>query len=211
MAQVKELSTALLVDVVGSRTADRGALHTDLLAAVEVTNAQVGAADPLRTTVGDELQGLYPTLGAALAASYTLRLELAPRWDVRFGIGGGEVTIVDDVRGIQDGPAWWNAREAIDWVKEYSERKGHESARTAIRDDRPAATPAADAMTRLVDAHLAKLREGALHTLRGMLMGLDNAEIAKAEKITESANSQRVLNNDLRPLLDAVAALSALP
>lgn len=211
MPRVKELSTALLVDVVGSRTADREALHADVLASVTVVNAGIRATDPLRTTVGDELQGLYPTLGAALAASYRLRLELAPRWDVRFGIGGGEVRVVDDERGIQDGSAWWNAREAIDWVKEHAERKGHESARTAIRDDRPAATPAADALARLVDAHLAKLREGAVRTLRGMLQGLDNAEIARAEKITESANSQRVLNNDLRPLLDAMEALSSLP
>ena len=44
-----------------------------------------------------------------------------------------------------------------------------------------------------------------------MLKGLDNAAIAAAEGISESANSQRVLNNDLRPLLDAMEALSSLP
>lgn len=211
MSRMKDLSAALLVDVVESRSADRGALHTAVLAAVEATNVAVAGTHPLHPTVGDELQGVYPTLGAALAASYSLRLELAPRWDVRFGIGGGEVLIVDAARGIQDGSAWWNAREAIDWVKEHSQRKGHESARTAIRDGRPTATPSADAVSRLVDAHLARLRDGAIGTLRGMLKGLDNAAIAAAEGISESANSQRVLNNELRPLLDAMEALSSLP
>lgn len=201
----------MLVDVVESRSSDRGALHTAILDAVEATNAAVTSTHPLRPTVGDELQGVYPTLGAALAATYRLRLEMAPRWEVRFGIGGGEVLIVDAARGIQDGSAWWNAREAIDWVKEHSQRKGHESARTAIRDVRPAATPSADALSRLVDAHLARLRDGAIGTLLGMLKGLDNAAIAAAEGISESANSQRVLNNDLRPLLDAMDALSSLP
>ena len=150
-------------------------------------------------------------LGAALTASILLRLELAPRWDVRFGVGGGEVRTVDKELNIQDGSGWWLARDAIDWVREQATKKGHESARTAIRDERPQATPVADALVRLVDAHLGRLREGAVGTLRGILQGLDNAEIAKAEGISESANSQRVLNNDLRPLADAIDALGSLP
>lgn len=205
------MSVALLVDVVSSRAADRGELHERLLAAAAATNEAVPPSHPLRPTVADELQGVYDSLGEALAASYALRLELAPRWDVRFGIGGGEVRTVDDGLGIQDGSAWWRAREAIDWVHQQAERKGYESARTAIRDERPTATPSADALARLIDAQLARLRDGAVSTLRGMLRGLDNAEIAKAEGISESANSQRVLNNDLRPLLDAIDALSRLP
>lgn len=211
MGRMKSLSAALLVDVVASRSADRDALHRDLLAAAESVSGAVAATDPLRPTVGDELQGVYATVGEALLASYLFRLELAPTWDVRFGIGGGEVRTVDDERGIQDGSAWWLAREAIDWVKEQSQKKGHESARTAIRDERPEAVASTDALTRLIDAHLARLRDGALGTLRGMLKGLDNAEIAKIEGISESGNSQRVLNNDLRPLADAIQALATLP
>lgn len=200
---------ALLVDVVDSRGGDRRDLHRDLLAAIAETNRECNPVDPLRPTVGDELQGVYASLGDALAATYALRLRVAPR-GLRFGIGGGDVDVIDAERGIQDGSAWWHAREAIDRVKELAGRKGHASARTAILDARPAAVPQADAMARLVDAHLARLRRGAMGTLLGMWLGLDNAEIARREAISESANSQRVLGNDLRPLLEAMRALTTL-
>ena len=202
---------ALLVDIVASRTAPRDALHADVLRAVTATNTSVAAVHDLRPTVGDELQGVYPSLGAALTAGFSLRLSLAPRWDARCGLGGGQVVVVDEARGIQDGSAWWQAREAIDWVKGQAAKPGYETVRTAIRDERAAATPAADALSRLVDAHLGRLRPGTLATLRGMLDGLDNAEIAEREGISESANSQRVRNNDLRPLMDAILALGRLP
>lgn len=207
----KQCAVALLVDVVASRTGDRGALHAAVLAAAASADAGEAALDPLRPTVGDELQGVFPTLGSALRASFTLRLTLAPRWEVRFGIGGGDVIVVDEGRGIQDGPGWWLAREAIDWVKDRARRPGYETVRTRIRDERPSAVPVADAAVRLVDAHLARLRPGAVGTLRGMWAGLDNAQVAAREGISESANSQRVRTNQLRPLIDAMAALGELP
>lgn len=206
-----EPRVALLVDVVSSRSATRPALHQAILEAAAEANRHPALTDPLRPTVGDELQGVYTSVGGALAASYILRLSLAPRWDVRFGVGGGAVHVIDRERGIQDGSAWWHAREAIDWVKALARRKGHASARTAIRDGRSVAIPQADALARLVDAQLARLRPGALSTLRGMWQGLDNAEIAEREGITASANSQRVIGNDLRPLLEAMTALCTLP
>ena len=83
--------------------------------------------------------------------------------------------------------------------------------RTAIRDERPAATPAADALVRLVEAATSRLREGTRRSLDGLLAGLDNAEVAGREGITPSANSQRVNNNDLRVLADAIQALWRLP
>lgn len=211
MAGMKGIHVALLVDVVASRSGSRSALHKDLLATVEEVNDGIGALDPLRPTVADELQGVYASVGDALAASFHLRLALAPRWSVRFGIGGGEVETIDAERGIQDGSAWWLAREAINWAEELSTRKGYESVRTAIRDERPEAVPSTDAVVRLVDSALHRLRPGAVNSLKGLLAGEDNAEVARRESISESANSQRVINNDLRVLADAIEALSALP
>ncbi len=210
MSDVKEIRAALLGDVVSSRLGDRRDLHRAVLSAVDVTNARVAPLDTLRPTVGDEVQGVYADVTAALAASFTLRLHLAPEWDVRFGVGVGGVEVIDESLGIQDGPAWWRAREALDWVRELSERPGHESARTAIRDPRPGAAALMDATVRLVDAHLAGLRPGTLRTLRGLWAGDDNATVAASEGISESANSQRVRNNHLRPLLDAMETLSGL-
>lgn len=202
---------ALLADLVASRTADRTRLHDAVIEAAATVNDRVSSVDQLRPTVGDELQGVYATLGDALAASFTLRFSLAPEWDVRFGIGGGQVRTVDPELRIQDGSAWWLAREAIDWVHAFADVKGHGSARTAIRDERAEATPQADALVRLIDAHFARLRDGAVNTFGGMWAGLDNAAIAQREGISESANSQRVINNDLRPLLDAMSTLITLP
>lgn len=202
---------ALLIDVVASRAADRSALHAAILAAADAANAAVPAVDPLYPTVGDELQGVYRSLGDALSAAFTLRLTLAPGWDVRCGLGGGEVIVVDAARRIQDGSAWWLAREAIDWVAERSTRPGYEAVRTAIRDERPAADPLADPTARLVDAHIARLRPAVVGTLRGLWEGLDNAAAAEREGISPSANSQRIRTNQLRPLVDTMRALGELP
>ena len=192
---------ALLIDVVASRAADRSALHAAILAAADAANAAVPAVDPLYPTVGDELQGVYRCLGDALRAAFTLRLTLAPGWDVRCGLGGGEVIVVDAARRIQDGSAWWLAREAIDWVAERSTRPGYEAVRTAIRDERPAADPLADPTARLA----------VVGTLRGLWEGLDNAAAAEREGISPSANSQRIRTNQLRPLVDTMRALGELP
>ena len=207
---------ALLADVVGSRTHERAALHRALLAAVDAANERVPALDPLRPTVGDELQGVYATLGGALTASIRLRLRLAGAAtsagaapiELRFGIGVGEVTTVDSELGIQDGTAWWRARDAVDWVHAHSARAGYESVRTAVRD--AGGAPPVDGLLRLLDATLARLRPGALRTLSGLLEGLDNQEMADRESISASANSQRVRNNDLRPLADAIRALGEM-
>ena len=62
------LRAMLIGDVVGSRrSADRSELHRAVTGAL----AQVadGAVDPPQFTVGDEFQGSYPTVGAAIDAA----------------------------------------------------------------------------------------------------------------------------------------------
>lgn len=210
---MKELpeSLALLGDLVASRATDRLQVHGGLLRALDAANGSVPHLHPLRVTVGDEVQGVYSTTGDALRASLVLRNALYGTADMRFGIGGGDVRIIDADRGIQDGSAWWLAREAINFVEDLAEQPGYSGTRTAIRDQRTTALPAADALVRLVDVHISGLREGARRSLIGMLAGMDNSEVARAEAISESANSQRVRNNELRVLVDAIAALHALP
>ena len=103
----------LIGDIVGSRrVADRSAAHLALNSALR--DVAASAIDPPAFTVGDEFQGSYPTVGAAIDAALKLRLAVAPGIDVRFGIGWGAVTMLDASARIQDGPGWWAAREAID-------------------------------------------------------------------------------------------------
>lgn len=213
MAEVKEKSNVvtLLADVVGSRGSRREHVHEALLAAIALANERVVHLDALRVTVGDEIQGVYGTLGQALEAASLLTDQLFGTAEMRFGLGGGDIRIIDESRGIQDGNAWWLAREAIEFVEELSRTSGYEGVRTAIRDERPTAIPAADALARLVDVNRAGLRDGARRSLMGLLRGLDNADVAKAEGISASANTQRVKNNDLRALADAILSLHTLP
>ncbi len=213
MAEMKEKPNvvALLGDLVGSRTSQRGPVHDAVMAAIAHVNESVAHIDDLRVTVGDEVQGVYASLGQALEAAALLSDELFGTADMRFGLGGGDIRIIDEDRGIQDGSAWWLAREAIEFVEELSHQSGYEGVRTAVRDERPNALPVVDALVRLVDVRLASLRTGARRSLIGLLRGLDNADVARAENISPSANTQRTQNNGLRALADAMQALHLLP
>lgn len=202
---------ALLLDIVGSRGGDRVEQHAHLSEALPIVNAEVSSLSPLRFTVGDELQGLYAGVGSALTAAYALRLRVAPKVDLRAGIGVGEVHVIDAAHGIEDGSAWWRAREAVESVKRLAKRPGHRHLRTAIADGQHTLATVTVALTGLIDAHLARLRPGTHSTLRGLVDGLDNTTIAAREGISASANSQRVINNDLWPLAEALAALRRLP
>ncbi|MGA8046476.1 MAG: SatD family protein, partial [Dermatophilaceae bacterium] len=88
-------SATVVGDLVGSRdAADRRALHAALLDALERVNDELAdeVVDPVRITVGDEFQGRFVSVGAAVQASMLLRLALMPEADVRFGLGWGQVT-----------------------------------------------------------------------------------------------------------------------
>lgn len=202
---------ALLGDVVQSRTSDRATVHTATVAAIEQMERRHPALDPLRVTVGDELQGVYATLGQAITACYGLRDELLGIAEVRCGLGGGEVRIIDAERGIQDGQAWWQAREAIELAEALAQRPGHRSSRTALIDTRGCANPIADSALRVIDSQLAGLSPGARRSWAHLRSGLDNAAAAQLEGITPSANSQRINDNGLRPLVALLDSLVMLP
>ncbi len=209
--QVFPSCVALLGDLVSSRSGDRAQSHEAVLAAIEETNANVPQLDALRVTVGDELQGVYASLGDAFRASLELRNRLAGTVDVRFGFGGGKVRILDEARGIQDGPAWSLAREAIDAAKALAAEPGRQGLRTAVRDGRDVANPLTEPLSQLIDTHLGRLRARPRATFTALWDGLDNQTTAHLLGITPSANSQRVTGNQLRSLLTAARALAALP
>ena len=190
---------ALLGDVVRSRDSDRARVHETLLKAIAACNDAHPPLDPLRVTVGDEIQGVYATLGQAVAAMLLLRDEMLGTAEVRCGLGGG------------DGPAWWRAREAIERAEALSRQPGNRTSRTALIDARAVANPLTDPVLRMVDATLASLSPGARRSWVHLRAGKDNATAAKLEGVTPSANSQRVNDHGLRPLAALVAALVALP
>jgi len=202
----------LIGDVVGSRHAtDRSELHLVVTSALR--RAAAGAIDPPAFTVGDEFQGSYPTAGAAIDAALSLRLAVAPDIDVRFGIGWGTVTILDADAGIQDGPGWWAARDAIKQTAEAQRQPGFTLVRTTFRagDDTRADVAAVNAALICRDHLLGSLDERSLRILRGLMTGRTKKELAADEGISPSAVSQRAGRDGLDLIVLASQYLRSLP
>lgn len=201
----------LIGDVVGSRhSTDRAALHRRLAGALD--DVASTATDPPAFTVGDEFQGSYASVGAAIDAALQVRLAVAPEVDVRFGIGWGEVTILDARTGIQDGPGWWSAREAIEWTAAAQQQPGLAHVRTAYRnalEDGPDAN-AVNAALLCRDHLLGSVDARSLRLLRGLLEHRTKKELAEMEGISASAVSQRTARDGLDLLVLACEQLRSL-
>ncbi|MGL5928319.1 MAG: SatD family protein [Dermatophilaceae bacterium] len=218
MARMKVSSSPpchVLADIVGSRrAADRRALHRAVDRAARLVGDDVPALRPLRVTVGDEVQGSYRTLGAALEAAFRLRLALLPEVDVRVGVGRGTATVLDADRGIEDGPGWWAARAAVEAVEAASNRAVTRHLRTGYQaadaDDTAADAVAAALLCR--DHIVGSLSDRSLRLLKGLLdPHATQADLAAAEGISPSAVSQRVRADGVGAVLAAHALLAGLP
>lgn len=192
----------LIGDVVASReAADRPALHRALEQALARVNREFGPETPLRITVGDEFQGGFSAAGPALQATLRLRILLAP-YDVRHGLGRGEAAVLSESPRVEDGSAWWQARAAIDHVKQAQQRAATRAVRTWFSDE-----PALCAALLTRDELLGRLDERDLSVLAGMLGGMSQEEIARSLAVSASAVSQRVRRNGLAAILNADALL----
>lgn len=205
------LMAAVLGDLVGSRRAgDRAALHARVQRGLEEVNDRCLPAVPLRLTVGDEYQGGFASVGEAVRA--TLRLRLVLGVDVRHGIGWGGVELLQDEPRVEDGPAWWAARDAIVAVEEEAARPSTRWRRTSFRraEGAEGTDPATlEAMLILRDRAVADLDERAMVLLRGLLGGRTQRDLAADLGISASAVSQRVRAGGLSALAAADAQLGA--
>lgn len=215
MVRMKRSSSpraTLIGDVVGSRRAtDRAKLHRVLATALRRTAGD--AIDPPAFTVGDEFQGSYMTVGAAIDAALGLRLAIGSEVDVRFGIGWGAVTILDADSGIQDGPGWWTAREAIQQTAAAQRQPGFMLVRTTFRADGDIRGDAAAINAALIcrDHLLGSLDERSLRIVRGLMTGRTKKELAADEGISPSAVSQRASRDGLDLIVLASQYLRSLP
>jgi hypothetical protein len=212
MEQVKNNASvaALLGDVVHSRTApDRSRLHARLVELLDRANDVLRPVVPLRITVGDEFQGCFATVGAALHATLWLQLHLAPEAQLRHGVGWGDVAVLSETPRVEDGPGWWAARAAIESVKSDAGRAGSRHLRTAYRrsvEGRGASGPEPEAVNAALmcrDQMVGSVSERSLRLLRGALEGRTQAELAQAEGISASAVSQRVRHDGLAVIVAA--------
>ncbi|QGN35464.1 RNA polymerase subunit sigma-70 [Microlunatus sp. Gsoil 973] len=204
------MRAALIGDLVASRTAvDRQALHQRLSRALSAVQRQTPSLDPPTILAGDEVQSSYATVGDALHAAFLLRILLAPQTDIRFGIGWGKVEILDPERRTQDGPAWWQARAAIETVEARAMHPGTRNARFCYRAAPDGSGPneaAVEAALLCRDHLMGSLDDRSMRILGGLVAGRSKTEIARAEDISTSAVSQRAQRDGL----DVIVAASAM-
>jgi hypothetical protein len=191
--------------------ADRPGVHRTLHRALGDVSA--GAIDAPAFTVGDEFQGSYPTVGAAIDAALSIRLAVARLVDVRFGIGWGAVSVLDAETGIQDGPGWWAAREAIEWTAWAQRQPGLALVRTSFRagDEDRADVDAINAALLCRDHLLGSLDDRSIRIVKALLSNESKKDIAAAEGISASAVSQRAGRDGLDLSVVASQNLRSVP
>ena len=160
-------------------------------------------------TVGDELQAVSATLADALALTMRTHLLLPDGLGLRFGIGVGAISEVEGAAGsgaggasgrpIQDGSAWWAAREAIEKAHHLQDA-GRSFIRTWLRihpdavggsgGERSEREGVVNSVLILRDQTIFRFQPRQRRIMAGLLMGVTQIEIARQEKVSQQAVSE---------------------
>lgn len=209
---------ALTVDIVGSRKLeDRELAQRALDAARARVDADLPLAiETLHPIVGDELQGVYPDLDAALRATLLLQLALPDGIECRFGLGVGPIGTISSSSGaISDGPGWWAAREAVTTVEQLARRRAP-SARTWVvaADSEPqdvhALAGLANAYVLARDQLVAAMSERTRRLTYGRCLAQPQRALAEAEGVTQSAVSQALATSGANAVVQGFTLLRDL-
>lgn len=116
---------ALIADVIDSKIVqERFDLQKQVEKTLQKMNELFGdyMVSRFTLTLGDEFQALLKVDAPIFQIIDSLRSELTPT-QLRFGIGLGEiVTAIDPLQSVgADGPAYWNARAAINFVHQKND------------------------------------------------------------------------------------------
>lgn len=211
------MTAVVIADIVGSRLlADRTSAQRALDEAIARVEAEFPLAEhPLRPTVGDEQQGVYPGLDAAIASTLLIQLALPDEVECRFGVGVGSIRAIESAgREIPEGPGWWAARDAIDLVHAKQQR-ATPSSRTWI-----VASPEEDEGVHrsivLANAYLlardqlvGAMNERARRLTYGRCLARTQRELAQSEGITQPAVSQTLAAVGAASVVDGFSLLRA--
>ncbi|MGN8027566.1 SatD family protein [Microbacterium sp. 22242] len=211
------MSIAVIADIVGSRRLpDRSAAQQAFDHAVARAEHDLPLAqEPLRATAGDEFQARYPGLGAALASLLLVQLALPEGHELRFGIGVGEIREIaggPDSPKLQDGPAWWAARKAIDTVHARQQR-AVPATRTWIvgapeeDDGMHTMIDLANAYVLARDEIVTRMSPRERRLVYGRALGRTQAALAEEEGITQPAVSQALASAGAASVLLGLEAL----
>lgn len=207
---------AVIADIVGSRSlADRsGAQRAIDDAVLRVEQALPLAQRALFPIVGDELQGVYPTLADAMASLLLLRLALPDGVECRYGLGVGALGEVPSRAGaLAEGPGWWAARAAIDIVHDHQARRirGARTWAVAAEAGDEASVGLANAYLLARDQLVSGMTERTRRLAYGRLLGTTQAELARDEGITQSAVSQALATAGVESLVEGFRQLRGMP
>lgn len=150
---------AIIGDIYGSRTlSNRGAVQSRLKHILQSVNLKYAneIAAQFMITLGDEFQGLLNTGIHTMNIIEEIQAQFYPV-RIRFGIGIGAVTTLlsesDTLVGIEtrelDGPCYYNARSAIDYLKKSEKQKKNDSGNIRIEMEHDA-----DGFTELMNSTL---------------------------------------------------------
>jgi hypothetical protein len=186
-------TVALIVDIAGSRDLPRRAEAQDAMRAVFArAHQRFVPQEPLWATVGDEFQARYADVASALGATALVQLALPDGLDCRFGLGVGEATEIEPTRdgaSIQDGSAWWRARDAIEMAHRLQDR-GQPNVRTWLIAEDSVYTSVVDALLLQRDQTISRMKARERRLAAGWLEGRTQRDLAAEERIAQSAVSQ---------------------
>ena len=223
-------SYALIADIVGSRELpDRRRAQRVIHKTLERAAEGLTLTQRPYATVGDELQAVSATLADALTLTLRTHLLLPEGLGLRFGIGVGAISEVEATAGngadgalgrlIQDGSAWWAAREAIEKAHHLQD-EGRSFIRTWLRIHPDAVSGSGgewsereglvNSVLTLRDQAVFRLQPRQRRMMAGLLTGMTQVEVARQEKVSQQAVSEFARNAgasllEVQKLLDGLS------
>lgn len=223
------VSYALIADIIRSRELpDRRRAQRVIHETLDRAAEGLALAQRPYATVGDELQAVSATLSDALALTLRTHLLLPEGLGLRFGIGAGTISEIEggagssadgaSVRLIQDGSAWWAAREAIEKAHHLQDEgrffihtwlRIHPDAVSGSGGERGERERFVNSILILRDQAIFRFQPRQRRIMAGLLMGMTQIEIARQEKVSQQAVSEFARSAGA-PLLEVQKLLDGL-
>jgi hypothetical protein len=206
---------AVIADIVRSRTLeDRTASQRVLEATIARVEADMPLAiRPLTATVGDEQQAVYAELSEAMTSLLMIQLALPDGIGFRFGIGIGEIRVVDSAHAeLSDGPGWWAARAAIETAHTREKRTVPRSRSWIVgapeqNEVMESTIRASNAYLLVRDELVGAMSERERRLTYGRLLGRSQHELADEEGVTQPSVSKSLRRSGAQAVLDGLIAL----
>lgn len=213
---------ALIADIVHSRKLEkREEFQAQLVACLERVNRAYRdtLASSFTITLGDEFQALFKSPSSMFQALDEISFTLYPV-RIRYGIGLGEITteINPELSIGADGPAYWNAREAIQTVhrnNDYGRSNIH-----VISDYPDVALPLVNELLKASAMIAANWRLTQVEVIRALLeeklwtAKFDQSNLARKLNISDSTLTRRMASSGIKLYLrsrgEAEAALERI-